>query len=369
MPDKYKVGIIGHTGRGNYGHGFDVCWRELDNVEIVAVADPHDSGRAAAKKRVAAPEEFSDYREMMDRTKPDIVSICTRHPDQHREMFLEAAKRGIHAYMEKPMCNTVAEADDMVAAAKKHKVKLALGYVTRYSPILDIVSKLIHDGAIGDVLELRSRGKEDSRRGGGEDLMVLGSHLMNLIHILGGDPEWCFAKIEENGEQVTKKHVRPGNEALGPLAGDNVHAVFGIGDGRIATFDSVRGMGTGRPWRFGIQIMGSKGIIEIQTGYLPPAAILRDPAWCPALSGKRWQTITSAGVGKPEPFEGDYRLEGNVIACKDLIQAIRDDRQPECDVTQGRMVIEMINAVFDSHRVGGPVSFPLKTRVNALGLL
>lgn len=369
MPDKFKVGIIGHTGRGDYGHGFDICWTHLDKVEIVGLADPHEGGRAAAQKRTGAPATFADYREMMDRTRPDIVSICTRHPDQHREMFLAAAERGIHAYMEKPMCNTPAEADEMVAAAEKHGVKLALGYVTRYSPVLDIVWGLLLDGAIGEPLEFRTRGKEDARRGGGEDLMVLGSHLMNLIQVLGGDPDWCFGRVLENGEPVTKQHVRPGREALGPLAGDNVHAVFGLDEGRIATFDSVRGTGTGRPWRFGMQIMGSKGILEIQTGFLPAAAILQDPAWCPARSGKRWQPITSGGVGEPEPFQGDYRLEGNMVACKDLIQAIRDDRQPECDVRQGRGVIEMINAVFESHRLGGPVNFPLETRENALGLL
>ena len=54
MADKIKVGIIGHTGRGDYGHGFDVCWRELENVELVGLADPHDGGRAAAMKRTGA---------------------------------------------------------------------------------------------------------------------------------------------------------------------------------------------------------------------------------------------------------------------------------------------------------------------------
>lgn len=369
MPDKTKVAIIGHTGRGDYGHGIDVCWAELDGVEIVGVADPHEGGRVAAQKRLGNPPAFADYVEMLDRSKPEIVSICTRHPDQHKAMFLAAAERGIHAYMEKPMCATPAEADALVAASRKHKAKLALGYVTRYSPLVDVVSGLIMDGAIGDVLEYRTRGKEDSRRGGGEDLMVLGSHLMNLIHTFGGEPDWCFSKMMQDGQPVSKEHVKPGAESLGPLAGDNVHAVFGLDGGRIATFDSVRGAGAGRPWRFAMQIMGSKGIIEIQTGYLPPCAILQDPSWCPALSGKKWQSISSAGVGEPEPFKGDYRLEGNVVACRDLIQAIRDDRQPECDVRQGQVVIEMINGVFDSHRRGGPVNFPLETRENALGLL
>jgi len=367
---KVKVAIIGHTGRGNYGHGLDVCWRAMeDEAEIVGVADADDAGRAAAKTRLGAPKALADYLQLLDETKPDIVSICSRHPDQHRDMFLAAAERGIHAYMEKPMCRTPAEADDMVAACEKHNVKLAIGHITRNSPKLDVVLGLIRDGAIGDVLELRGRGKEDARRGGGEDLWVLGSHIMNLIHAIGGEPKWCFAPMEQDGHPVTKADVAPGNEGLGPLAGDTVHAVYGLDEGRTATFDSVRGAGTGRPSRFGLQILGSGGIIEILTGYLPQVWILQDPAWSPGRSAKQWQPVSSAGIGQPEPIQGDTRLLGNITACRDLIQAIRDDRQPVCDVYQGRCTVEMVNAVFDSHRTGGPVKFPLKTRENALGLL
>ena len=115
--------------------------------------------------------------------------------------------------------------------------------------------------------------------------------------------------------------------------------------------------------------MGAKGIIEILTGYMPAVSILQDSSWVPARSGKKWLPVSSAGINKPEPFKGDSRLEGNLVACRDLIQAIRDDRRPECDMYQGRLVVEMINSVFDSHRSGGPVNFPLKTRSNALGLL
>ena len=95
MPDKIKVGIIGHTGRGNYGHGFDVCWREMEEIAIVGVADADERGRLAAQKRVRAPAAFADYRELLEKTKPDIVSIGTRHPDQHRDLLTELIELGL----------------------------------------------------------------------------------------------------------------------------------------------------------------------------------------------------------------------------------------------------------------------------------
>ncbi len=365
MPAKCRVGVIGHTGQGDYGHGLDTVWQQLSDVEIVGVADADDEGRAAAAKRLGAPQAFADYRKLLDETKPDVVSICQRWLDKHCEMVLSAAERGIHVYLEKPLCRTLAEADQMVAACDKHDVKLAIAHQTRYSPKLQVIRDLIHDGKIGNILELRGRGKED-QRGGGEDLWVLGSHVMNLMHTIGGEPNWCFASVEQHGQPVTKEHVREGNEGIGPLAGDTVRAMYGMPDGVTAYFGSHRNAG-GNPSRFGLQIFGSHGVIEILTGYLPGAYLLSDPSWSPGRSSAKWMPISSAGVGKPEPLSGDNHT-GNVVACRDLIDAIEQDRLPECNVLEGRMTVEMIAAVFESHLAGGPVMIPLKSRKNPLSL-
>jgi predicted dehydrogenase len=365
MPAKYRVGVIGHTGRGDYGHGLDTVWLHLPEVEIIGVADAHGEGRAAAARRLGAPQSFSDYRNLLDETKPDIVSICQRWLDQHCEMVVAAAERGIHVYLEKPMCRTLEEADRMVAACDKSNVKLAIAHQTRYSPKLTVIRNLIQDGAIGELLELRGRGKEDNR-GGGEDLWVLGSHVMNLMYTLGGEPSWCFASVKQQGKPVTKAAVREGNEGIGPLAGDTVLAMYDMPEGVTAYFASHRNAG-GDPPRFGLQLFGSRGIIEVLAGYLPDAYLLRDPSWSPGRSGARWLPISSAGAGKPEPLSGDNHT-GNIVACRDLIDAIEQNRLPECNVLEGRMTVEMIAAVFESHRVGGPVKIPLKSRKNPLSL-
>ena len=59
---KYRVGVIGHTGRGNYGHGLDRVWSEIPQAEVVAVADRHDGGRAATAKLTGAKNAYADYR-------------------------------------------------------------------------------------------------------------------------------------------------------------------------------------------------------------------------------------------------------------------------------------------------------------------
>ncbi|MGE0756188.1 MAG: Gfo/Idh/MocA family protein [Pirellulaceae bacterium] len=365
MPKKYRVGVIGHTGKGNYGHGVDMVWREMPNCEVVAVADADEKGRADAAKRLNAPQAFADYRQLLDETKPDIVGIGPRWVDQHRDMVVAAAERGIHIYMEKPFCRTLEEADQIIAACESKDVKLAIAHQTRYSPKLHAVRTMIEEGRLGRILELRGRGKED-RRGGGEDLWVLGSHVMNLIHFFGGEPNWCFATVRQKNVPITKSDVQEGAEGLGPLAGDNVAAMYGMDDGATAYFATTRDTAGNR---FGLQIYGSKGIVEILTGHLPSVQFLPDPTWSPGRSGAKWIPVSSAGPGKPEELKDGGLHGGNVLAVKDLIAAIEEDRHPECSMYEGRTTVEMILAVFESQRTGGPVAFPLQNRKHPLSML
>jgi predicted dehydrogenase len=75
----------------------------------------------------------------------------------------------------------------MIAALEKRNLKLTIAHQTRYSPALAHAREAMTGGLLGDILELRGRGKEDAR-GGGEDLMVLGTHVMDLMRFFAGDP-------------------------------------------------------------------------------------------------------------------------------------------------------------------------------------
>src|SRR5207237_151671 len=109
MARTYRVAVIGRTGKGNYGHGLDVVWKALDNVEIVAVADEDEKGRAAAAARLGAKNAYADYRDMLDKDRPQIVSVADRWLDLHRDMVTACARAGASVFLEKPMARTPAE--------------------------------------------------------------------------------------------------------------------------------------------------------------------------------------------------------------------------------------------------------------------
>jgi len=365
----YRVGVIGHTGRGNYGHGLDRVWLAIPGVRIVAVADADKRGLASAKRRLKVDTAYTDYRRMLDEAKCDLVSVCPRWLDQHRDMVIAAAERGVRGiYLEKPMCRSLEEADAMVAACEKNTVKLAIAFQTRYGPKIPVIQGLLKSGRIGRVLEFRGRGKED-RRGGGEDLWVLGTHVMDLIRLFGGDAVRCSASVYKAGRPVTGADVNPGPEGIGPLAGDEVHACYRLASGAMAWFDSVRNAG-GTPRRFGLEIRGSKGIIQMfDTGHLPVAHLLADSSWSPGRTGKTWVPISSKGPGQKEPLKDGGLHGGNVLAVTDLIDAVEKDRQPISNIYGARAATEMIVAAFESHRLDGPVALPLKNRKNPLTML
>jgi predicted dehydrogenase len=367
MPKTFRVAVIGRTGRGNYGHGLDTVWRELPNVELVAVADDDKTGLAAAARRLNVAQAFADYREMLEKTRPEVVAIAPRWLDQHRDMVVAAAERGIHIYMEKPFCRTLAEADEMVSACERTHVKLAIAHQTRYSPKVQAVKDLIAAGKIGKVLEYRGRGKED-QRGGGEDLWVLGTHIMDLIRNFGGHPRWCFGVVSQAGRPIQKSDVVEGREGIGPLAGDAVQAMYGMPEGSTASFQTIRNVG-GKISRFGLQIYGSAGVVEILTGHLSSVKFLGDPSWSPGRSGAVWQDVSSAGIGVKEPLTDGGLHSGNLLACQDLLKAIEDNRQPLGNIYEARGATEMIVSVFESQRVGGPVTLPLANRQNPLAML
>ncbi len=366
MP-KYRVAVIGRTGKGAYGHALDTVWLKCDKAEIVAVADENETGRAAAAKKLGAKTAYADFREMLKKEKPQIVSVADRWPDCHRDMVLACAEHGASIFLEKPVAQTLAQADEMVAACEKHHVKCAVAHQTAYSPRVKVIKELIAAGKIGDVLELRGHGKEDAR-GGGQDLMVLGTHTFDLMRHLAGDAKWCFARVQQAGRRAAAGDVKQGAEQIGPIVGDHIAASYGFGGLAVGTYYThVAKAGIGS--RYWLEVRGTKGVIHVGFGILPVALLCEDPSGMFGKSKAPWQEITSAGLGKPEPLNAKDLDNGNIFIVNDLIEAIEKDRAPLDSIHDGRAALEMILAVYESHRMERPVDLPLKNRKHPLAAM
>jgi predicted dehydrogenase len=360
---QWRVVVLGN--KGSYGHSLDTMWLNLPEVEIVAAADPDPKKLEATLAELKITKGYADYHDIGE-AKPDIVAIGPSM-GLHRDMTLvavAAAARGI--YLEKPFCRTLAEADEIIAASESKNVKVALAHRNRNHPTLPVVARLVKEGAIGRLLELRGRGKED-RRGGMEDLWILGSHVLNLGVFLAGKPLGCSAMLVQDGRSVTPADVYKNKADFGPMAGNGVHARFDMESGVPFYFDSLKEAGDAQVG-FGLQLIGTKGIIDIRVDQTPLAHFVPGSPFKPVKEPRPWIPITAAGIGDPEPVADiGKQVMSHATGARDLIASIEGNRQPLCSAVDGRVTVEMITAVLASHvRKGERVTFPLSIKDNPL---
>ena len=325
---KRRAAVIGHTGRGNYGHGLDVVWQKVPETEIVGVADANEKGLQQALRRMKINSGFRDYRTMLNDLQPEFVSVAPRHPDQHLEMTLAAIEAGAKGiYVEKPFCRSPAEADRLIKAAGERRAKIAVAHRNRYHPVLPIIDKLIADDEIGRLLEIQGHGLGD-RRGGGEDLWVLGGHIFNLFHYFGGEPKSCSGLILQNGVPAIGKDIRDGAEGLGLLAGNEIHARWLHSNGVVSSYTTFTDDGSNKNG-YAAHLIGTKGTISIHIDRDPVAWLCPGNPFDPASRRKERIPITTAGLGKdetqPDLIAG---VHDHSLAIRDLIAAVDQDRAP-----------------------------------------
>ena len=122
-----------------------------EHTDLVAVSDVVPEKVSAIQKRYNAHNGYTDYREMIRKEEPDIVSIATR-PATHAEATIFVEKNGVKGvYYEKPLCYSMEEADAIREACEKHDVKFNYGMQRRYTPLYQKMRELIDHGELGEI--------------------------------------------------------------------------------------------------------------------------------------------------------------------------------------------------------------------------
>ena len=159
------------------------------------------------------------------------------------------------------MTVSLKEADAIVELIERHQIKLCMAHPCRYSSAFLQMKRMVGNGEIGRPLTIYGRGKND-HRGGGEDLMTLGTHILDLEAFFFGDPESVRAEVLYEGKPVGRGDTCETIEPLGPTAGDDIFAAFRFPGGVRGLFESRRGLVTDprkQKTRMGIAVIGTKG--------------------------------------------------------------------------------------------------------------
>lgn len=367
MARKYRVGIIGSTKRGDYGHGMDTAFNDMPQFEVVALADEDATGRAAAGKRSGAGRLYANYREMLTKEKLDLVGIGPRWVTDHRAMVVAAAEAGCHIFIEKPLAATLADADAMLAACQRAKVKCVLMHQLRTMPPLRRALTELRTGKFGKVLRLFGRPTDDAR-GGGEELIVHGTHFFDLMVAIAGPPRWVSGHLAVGGRDTTPADRREGREPVGPIAGDSAEVMIGFDGGVRGFWHSTANLNAGGTV-YGLQIECEKALIQLRPRgevFIYPAPVVE-----PENDKRVWEKVWVEDwhfTPEHQPRRlNDYIHRGNQTLLRELVEAIERDTEPTASLRDAVFVTEIIQGTYTSHFAGGiRLPIPLTDRRHPL---
>lgn len=358
-----KAAIIGHTGRGDYGHELDDIFSGRADVELVAVADASETGRKMTQEKLSPAKGYRDHREMLEKESPDLVCIAMRHADQHREMAMDCLAVNAHVLLDKPFVRAPFEADDIIALAERKGLKIAVAHQMRLAPNVLHLLDVVRGGMIGELLEIRAWGKQD-HRAGGEDMMVLGVHQFDLMRMFAGDPQWCSARVMTDGMEIIPADAPVPQENVGAVMGDEIVAEFAFPNGVHATWTSRRRLRE-QTGNWAVEFQGSAGAVRINCNVPPMIFVSRRNAWQAEGRHERWEPLVNDPLGNQNVGRYGFKTE-NTRVVDDWINAIRNDSEPACSAGNAAWTIEMVMAVYRSSLAGQRVPFPLRNRLHPL---
>ena len=266
------VGLIGtgYMGRAHAIalHEVAVVFDDIAAPRAVCVSESDDerAGRAAAELRFGSAT--SDWRSMLDDPAIDVIDICTPN-HLHFEMARAALAAGKHVYCEKPLALDVEEAAALALAAREAGTVHAVGLNYTANPMVQAARELIAAGEIGDVVHFTGRYFEDymadaegpftwrcdRRLAGSGALADLGSHLINMLHFLVGNPK----RLSGHVHTVIPERRDPATGALRPVENEDVARAFvELETGIPATLEISR-IATGRKCGLTFEVYGTRG--------------------------------------------------------------------------------------------------------------
>jgi len=186
-----KVGVV---GCGSWGRNHARIYKDLPGAELVGVADLDPTVAREIGERYRVPY-YTDPDKIVSDAEVQLVSICTP-TTTHAELGLRALECGKHVLVEKPMANSVAEAEELIRTAERCQLWLTVGFVERFNPAVQEVYKRVAAGEVGNVILAHSRrvSRSPGRIGDVGVVKDLAIHDIDIInHLMGVMPETVSA--------------------------------------------------------------------------------------------------------------------------------------------------------------------------------
>ncbi|WP_244313246.1 Gfo/Idh/MocA family protein, partial [Microbispora hainanensis] len=279
---------IGMVGYAFMGRTHSQAWRSVDaffdlpiKPAMVAVAGRSAEATAQAAEKLGWAHAETDWKRLLERDDVQIVDICTPG-DSHAEIAIAALAAGKHVLCEKPLANTVAEAEAMAAAAKEaaaRGVRSMVAFNYRRVPAIALARRFVEEGRLGEIRHVRAEYLQDwivdpefplvwrlqKDKAGSGALGDIGAHIIDTAEFITGQ---LLTGVSAVTETFVKE--RPlaassaglsagGGAGRGPVTVDDAALFIGrFSGGALGSFEATR-FATGHKNALRIEVNGSAG--------------------------------------------------------------------------------------------------------------
>jgi predicted dehydrogenase len=373
MTESLGVGMVGYAFMGA---AHSQAWRTAPRVfdlplrpVLAALCGRDPEATAAAARRYGFDAAETDWHALLEREDVQLIDVCTPG-DSHAEIAVAALDAGKHVLCEKPLANTVAEAEAMAAAAGRAQargIRSMIGFNYRRVPALALARELIASGRAGEIRHVRASYLQDwladpafpltwrlqREHAGSGALGDLGAHIVDLAQFLTGQLITGVSGVATTF--VPKRPIPGGSGATGPVTVDDAVAFTArLESGGLASFEATR-FATGRKNALRIEINGSRGSLAFDLERLNELEFC-DAVDDAATAGFRRILVTEPG----HPYLSAWWPPGHVLGwehtfthqVRDLVTAIGQGTDPEPSFADGLQVQHVLAAVAASAAAG-----------------
>ncbi len=328
-----RWGII---GLGWFGEVHAEVLADLPGVELAAVCTRRPQRLAEVANRFGVEKRYTNYHDLLADPSIDVVGITT-HVDDHRDIAIDALRCGKHVFLEKPMAPSVADCEQILAAARAAKGFFMVGHICRFDPRVALAKQAIDAGKIGTIVSMHAR-RNLSKAIGRMVLDSISALMGDGIH--DGDLMLWFSRAKP--VSVYAQEVHPGPNKYP----DGGWAMARLDNGAIAVIESVWHLPESTPYQIDarMEVIGTEGAIYINCGEagleLHDAAGNRRPDtfYWPHVFGQRFGIL-----------RGELRYFADCVAA---------GRRPErITPEESRDAVALLAAAVESSRSGQVVHF------------
>ncbi len=366
MTPQLRVGMVGYEFMGR---AHSQAWRTVGRAFDLPITPVMTAivGRDAERTRAAAEHpgwgsSETDLRRLNGRDDIDLIDIRTPG-DTHAEIAIAALEAGKHVLCEKPLANSVAEAEAMAAAAiaaSAQGVRSMVGYSYRRTPALMLAQHLVAEGRLGEIRHVRAAYLQDwitdpdlpllwrFRRelAGSGALGDIGAHIIDLAQFLTGQHIAGLSALTETF--IKERPVSAGSSERGPVTVDDAALFIArLDGGAVATFEATR-LAFGRRNAMRIELSGSLGSLAFDFEYMNELSVFDGTVPSADAGFRRIQVTDPAHPYMAGWWPPGHGLGYEHVFCNqayDLIQAIAAGVDPSPSFADGLQIQQVLDAV------------------------